>query len=170
MSSDSDDECLAEDIHLSILRGDGNWPGYDAQLLFGETIFPVCSPEYFAKHPEISELSNLAQHSLIGVASTHTEWMNWHTWLSHNGLHVKKLDQTVLFNTYPLSIDAAANGLAIGDCTSDDEKQVDPRSKVKRYKMDPVAERTLQRFFAPYNKKLVAVLGYDPGWGAGAEE
>ena len=113
VSSDSDDECLAEDIHLSILRGDGNWPGYDAQLLFGETIFPVCSPEYFAKHPEISELSNLAQHSLIGVASTHTEWMNWHTWLSHNGLHVKKLDQTVLFNTYPLSIDAAANGLGV---------------------------------------------------------
>ena len=29
--------------------------------------------------------------------------------------------------------------------------------------MDPVAERTLQRFFAPYNKQLVAVLqGYDP--------
>lgn len=113
VSSDSDEECLAEDIHLSILRGDGKWLGYQAQLLFGETIFPVCSPEYFTKHPEIAELSNLAQHSLIGVASTHTEWMNWHTWLSHNGLHVKKLDQTVLFNTYPLSIDAAANGLGV---------------------------------------------------------
>jgi len=29
-----------------------------------------------------------------------------------------------------------------------------------------VTERTLQRFFEPYNKKLVAVLGYDPGWDA----
>ena len=32
--------------------------------------------------------------------------------------------------------------------------------------MDPEAERTLQRFFAPYTKQLVEVLGYDPGWGA----
>ena len=59
--------------------------------------------------------------------------------------------------------DAATKNIAIGDCTSDGLKQVDAGSKVKTYKMDPVAERTLQRFFAPYNKQLVAVLqGYDP--------
>ena len=57
----------------------------------------------------------------------------------------------------------ARGSIAIGDCTSDGLKQVDAGSKVKTYKMDPVAERTLQRFFAPYNKQLVAVLqGYDP--------
>ena len=65
--------------------------------------------------------------------------------------------------------DAATKNIAIGDCTSDGLKQVDAGSKVKKYKMDPVTERTLQRFFAPYNKQLVAVLGFDPGWGAGAE-
>ena len=63
----------------------------------------------------------------------------------------------------------ASKGLAIGDCTSDNEKRVDAQSKIKRYKMDPAAERALQRFFAPYNKKLIAVLGFDPGWSAGAE-
>jgi hypothetical protein len=62
--------------------------------------------------------------------------------------------------------DAATKSIAIGDCTSDGLKQVDTSSKVKKYKMDPVAERTLQRFFEPYNKQLVAVLGYDPGWSA----
>ena len=62
--------------------------------------------------------------------------------------------------------DAATKSIAIGDCTSDGLKQVDAGSKVKKYKMDPVAERTLQRFFEPYNKQLVAVLGYDPGWSA----
>ena len=62
--------------------------------------------------------------------------------------------------------DAATKNIAIGDCTSDGLKQVDAGSKVKKYKMDPVTERTLQRFFEPYNKQLVAVLGYDPGWGA----
>ena len=62
--------------------------------------------------------------------------------------------------------DAATKNIAIGDCTSDGLKQVDAGSKVKKYKMDPVTERTLQRFFEPYNKQLVAVLGFDPGWGA----
>ena len=62
--------------------------------------------------------------------------------------------------------DAATKNIAIGDCTSDGLKQVDAGSKVKKYKMDPVTERTLQRFFEPYNKQLVAVLGYDPGWDA----
>tara|TARA_B100000795_G_scaffold160225_1_gene120470 strand:- start:181 stop:969 length:789 start_codon:yes stop_codon:yes gene_type:complete len=62
--------------------------------------------------------------------------------------------------------DAATKGIAIGDCTSDGLKQVDAGSKVKKYKMDPAAEQALQRFFVPYNKALVAVLGYDPGWSA----
>ena len=63
---------------------------------------------------------------------------------------------------------AATKSIAIGECTSDGLKQVDPASKkkYKKYKMDPEAERTLQRFFAPYIKQLVEVLGYDPGWGA----
>lgn len=62
--------------------------------------------------------------------------------------------------------DAATKSIAIGECTSDGLKQVDPASKraYKKYKMDREAERTLQRFFAPYNKQLVQVLGYDPGW------
>ena len=41
---------------------------------------------------------------------------------------------------------------------------MDPKTRVKRYKMDPVAERTLKRFFKPFNQKLVATLGFDPGW------
>ena len=48
-------------------------------------------------------------------------------------------------------------------CTSDEEKQAAP-SGVSRYKMDRAAEAILTRFFAPSNAKLVALLGYDPGW------
>ena len=65
---------------------------------------------------------------------------------------------------------ASSKGLAIGDCTSDGEKWLDARSKVKRYKIELAAEQALQRFFAPYNKKLIAVLGFDPGWSTGAED
>ena len=54
------------------------------------------------------------------------------------------------------------SGLAVGECTSNGEKVA--ASGVKRYKMDPQAEKTLIRYFAPYNAKLIKLLGYDPGW------
>ena len=113
LSSDNDEECLGEDVTLSILRGDGHWQGYDARLLFGETIFPVCSPQYLEKNPDIANIDNLARFSLIGVDSKHTEWMNWPTWLTIMQKRKAHVDQAVLLNTYPLSIDAAVSGLGL---------------------------------------------------------
>ena len=113
LSSDSDEECLGEDVTLAILRGDGNWPGYEARLLFGETIFPVCSPQYFEKNPDVADVEKLAEYSLIGVDSTRTEWMDWSTWLTTMQNKKMHVDQAVLLNTYPLSIDAAVSGLGL---------------------------------------------------------
>ena len=65
VASDLDSECLAENVDLSILRGDGNWPGYRARLLFGETVFPVCAPGYLAANPAIKTLEGLKARALI---------------------------------------------------------------------------------------------------------
>ncbi|WP_419904419.1 LysR substrate-binding domain-containing protein [Kiloniella sp.] len=113
VASDSDEECLAETVDLSILRGDGNWPGFQSRLLFGETIFPVCSPDFLKANPQANEISNLSKLALIEVSSSHSEWMNWKTWLSHNTIENVEFDQAALFNTYPLSIQAAVDGLGV---------------------------------------------------------
>ena len=113
LSSDSDEECLGEDVTLTILRGDGNWPGYEARLLFGETIFPVCSPQYLDKNPDVADVQKLAKYSMIGVDSERTEWMNWSTWLTTMQKKKTHVNQAVLLNTYPLSIDAAVSGLGL---------------------------------------------------------
>jgi LysR family transcriptional regulator, glycine cleavage system transcriptional activator len=113
VASDDDDECLAETVDLAILRGDGDWRGYDAQLVFGETVFPVCSPDFLHQHPEVAEEANLPDAPLIEVSSSHTEWMNWRTWLTEAGVKSGRLDRTTLFNTYPLSIYAAVDGVGV---------------------------------------------------------
>lgn len=113
VASDDDEECLADTVDLTILRGDGNWPGYEAQLVFGETIFPVCSPEFLAANPEISDAASLPDAQLIEVSSSHTEWMNWRTWLTQIGVSFRRLERTMLFNTYPLSIHAAVDGVGV---------------------------------------------------------
>lgn len=113
VSSDSDEECLAENMDLTILRGEGNWPGFESRKLFGETIFPVCTQEYLNANPQAANVNKLAGLHLIEVASTHTEWMNWSNWLAKNGLPDARLERTTSFNTYPLSIQAAVDGLGL---------------------------------------------------------
>ncbi len=113
VSSDDDNECLADNVDLAILRGDGNWPGYHAQKLFGETVFPVCAPAFLKANPSAADPAKIHMHDLIEVSSSHREWMNWRTWLQHAGHDVSELHQASFFNTYPLSVHAAVDGLGI---------------------------------------------------------
>ncbi|WP_282170261.1 LysR substrate-binding domain-containing protein [Ruegeria atlantica] len=113
VSSDSDAECLSDSMDLTILRGDGDWPGYEAKLLFGETVFPVCSPEYLKSNPNAADISALPELDLIEVTSAHAEWMTWRAWFSGNGVSTSSMEQAVAFNTYPLSVQAAVDGLGI---------------------------------------------------------
>lgn len=116
VASDSDEECLADTVDLAILRGDGDWKGFQADMLFGETIFPVCSPGYLKANPKAAVLGEFNCVNLIEVSSTHIEWMNWKTWLSERGIQDYSLDRWAVFNTYPLAIQASVdgNGVALG--------------------------------------------------------
>lgn len=113
VSSDLDSECLTDDFDLTILRGDGSWPGFDARLLFGETVFPVCAPGYLENHVTIPDSSELLDHSLIEVSNNHTEWLNWKTWLAEKGHNPDDVRHSTFVNTYPLAIQAAVDGLGI---------------------------------------------------------
>ena len=113
VSSDLDSECLTDDFDLTILRGDGSWPGFDAQLLFGETVFPVCAPGYLENHVTIPDTGELLGHALIEVSNNHTEWLNWKTWLAQKGHNPDDVRHSTFVNTYPLAIQAAVDGLGI---------------------------------------------------------
>lgn len=113
MASDVDEECLADTVDLAILRGDGDWKGYDSQLVFGETIFPVCSPEFLQVNPQVGDIRHLADAPLIEVTSSHTEWMNWQAWLDRVGAKHRRIERATLFNSYPLSIYAAIDGVGV---------------------------------------------------------
>ncbi|MEM9845855.1 MAG: LysR substrate-binding domain-containing protein [Pseudomonadota bacterium] len=113
LASDEDQECLSEDVDLAILRGDGDWPGFRTQKLFGETVFPVCSPGYLENHISIKSVSELPDHALIEVRNNHAEWLNWQTWLTQKTIDPDRVRHSTLVNTYPLAIQAAADGLGI---------------------------------------------------------
>ncbi|MFD1158591.1 LysR substrate-binding domain-containing protein [Roseovarius aestuarii] len=115
VSSDIDSECLAADIDLAILRGDSKneWPGFHVDLLFGETVFPVCAPSYLSNNPTLSELTSLPDHALIDVDNVHAEWLNWKSWMAHLGFDPDQVAPSTYVNTYPLGIQAAVDGLGV---------------------------------------------------------
>ena len=112
-SSDLDEECLNDDFDMSILRGDGDWPGYDATRLFGETVFPVCAPSYLENRGRIETVEELTKHDLIEVSNNHTEWMNWRMWFTLKEADVGQVKHSTSVNTYPLGVHAAIDGLGI---------------------------------------------------------
>ncbi len=113
VASDNDAECLGKNVDVAILRGNGTWPDHHAEMLFGECVFPVCSPAYRKIHPDFDSLEAVAEHSLIEVSSEHKEWLNWQTWLQKKLGHSMNLKQTVTVNTYPLAIQAALDGIGV---------------------------------------------------------
>ena len=113
IASDSDAECLDETVDISILRGDGSWAGYYAERLLDEEVFPVCSPTYLTQVEPLRDPADLVETVLIHVVANHEEWMTWPVWLTEMNVALPEDHRQLLINTYPLSIQAACDGLGV---------------------------------------------------------
>jgi len=116
MISDVEKVCLSTDVDAAIIFGDGAWHGFHAEKLFPERIFPVCSPEYVGRSPELRKASDLSQHKLIKLEDEHWNWMTWRQWLDQNGVNTAIVTKGLTVNSYPLVIEAAiqGHGIALG--------------------------------------------------------
>lgn len=116
IASDDDAECLARDVDLSILHGDGSWLGYSAERLFDEEVFPVCSPDYARRGDPGDWVGWLLGAQLIDLADSHWNWMNWRLWLGGHNVDEPLGGPRLQINSYPLVIEAACagHGVALG--------------------------------------------------------
>ncbi len=113
ITSDEERDSLADDIEIAVVHGNGSWSGYNAEQLFEEEIFPVCSSEYLANRGNLISLSSLADETLLELEDSHWNWMNWRTWLSKKEVHLPAHHHGLRMNNYPLLIEAAKNGQGI---------------------------------------------------------
>ncbi len=111
--SDNDEDCMADHIDLSIVHGNGEWAGHDSTLLFGEDVFPVCSPAYLDLNGPIETPADLTHQTLLGLEDDHWDWMTWRVWLTENGVHLPAEHHAMTINNYPLLLQAAADGYGI---------------------------------------------------------
>lgn len=115
-----------DEIDVAIRFGNGNYPGYRADRLFDNTIFPVCSPALLRTKKPLLHPRDLLQHRLIHVewSAPGVIWPNWRMWLLAAGVTDYQETAGLRLDNSGLALQAAIDGqgVALGDSSlvSDD--------------------------------------------------
>jgi LysR family glycine cleavage system transcriptional activator len=91
-------------VDAAVRFGDGGWPGLTSAWLTGETAFPVCSPDYRARH-NLDTAEDLRRCRLL----RHT-WQPWTSWFQEAGLVMPEPVTPSPFGDAGLLVDAAIAG------------------------------------------------------------
>src|SRR6478752_5340892 len=94
-----------DDADVAIRHGLGNWPDVRAELLMGDTFFPVCSPRLAARP---TRPQDLARFTLL-----RSDDESWKPWFDAVGLDWPEPSRGPIFNDSSLMLQAAAEGQGI---------------------------------------------------------
>lgn len=97
---------VSDGVDVAVRYGAGPWPGVESEILFRETLFPVCTPEFAARHP-IS-----APEDLLKVPLLHHTHRPWRLWFEGMDLPTPP-EQGLVFSDSLLLMEAAAQGLGV---------------------------------------------------------
>jgi LysR family glycine cleavage system transcriptional activator len=104
-------------LDLAIRHGPPSLAGPNAVRLFGERVFPVCSPKLLKKIP-LEKPADLARHVLLQYDDRDGRhpWLHWKTWLEVAGIAELRPAGTLSFSGYEQIIPAAVagHGVALG--------------------------------------------------------
>ena len=97
---------VTDGIDMAVRYGAGRWHGLAAVLLFPETLMPVCSPGFLARHP-IS-----TPEDLLNVPLLHHGYRPWSLWFPEFGLEAPAREG-MLFDDSVMLLEAAAQGIGM---------------------------------------------------------
>lgn len=82
-----------------------------------DEIFPVCSPDYVqGTNPTLRHLDDLSGHRLLHHRAEPADWLEWESWLCAVGRSDIVFVDGIVFDSYPLLLQAAiaGQGIALG--------------------------------------------------------
>ncbi len=104
-------------LDIAIRHGPASLAGPNAVRLFGERVFPVCSPKLLKKNP-LREPADLKNHCLLQYDDPEVRhpWLHWKTWLEVAGIPDLRPAATLSISGYEQIIPAAVagHGVALG--------------------------------------------------------
>ena len=106
-------------LDVAIRHGPASLAGPNALRLFGERVFPVCSPELMRdKKRPLQVPADLKKHVLLQYDDPDGRhpWLHWRTWLEVEGIADLRPAGTLAFSGYEQIIPAAVagHGVALG--------------------------------------------------------
>jgi LysR family transcriptional regulator, glycine cleavage system transcriptional activator len=108
-----------DDVDVAIRFGAGKYPGLRADLLFNDTLSPVCSPSLITKEKPLQVPKDLLRHTLIHLEwqAQGSPWPNWRMWMQAAGIKDFDEKRGLHFGQTSLTIQAAIDGqgVALGD-------------------------------------------------------
>jgi LysR family transcriptional regulator, glycine cleavage system transcriptional activator len=106
------------DVDVAVLFGRGQWNGIETQQLFGECVYPVCSPAYLQQHPGLLTPQDLRNHTLLHLDYGAAKWgsIDWPAFFDAHGINGQPLSSGIRLNSYPMVLQAAeaGQGVALG--------------------------------------------------------
>ena len=81
--------------------------------LFAEEIFPVCSPDYLAKHPELKNPEDLRACTWLWLDDTPGDWIGWREWLQQLGCAGVEPRRRININSYSMVLQSALSGQGV---------------------------------------------------------
>jgi len=104
-------------LDLALRHGPASLAGPNAIRLFGERVFPVCSPKLLRKKP-LAKPADLRNHVLLQYDDPEVRhlWLHWKTWLEVERIADLRPAGTLSFSGYEQIIPAAVagHGVALG--------------------------------------------------------
>ena len=96
-----------DDWTCGILLGDGNWEGYESELLFTTDLFPVCTKQVAAR---LTSPSKLMREDMLQVSHSPDDWNRW---LTAAGVKPRGKLQGPTFGNYAMALQAAVDGIGV---------------------------------------------------------
>ncbi len=90
---------------LRIRYGSGDWYRESSEVLFGDSIYPVCGNSFAVNH-DIKTVEDLLQLPLIRLDDVDPNWTGWKRWFGHWNIEASQLNYR-RFNNYVVALQAA---------------------------------------------------------------
>ena len=85
----------------------------ESELLFAEFVYPVCTPDYLQRNPNIKFLDHLPKADLLHVEEDKPTVANWDLWLNQYGLESQPNQRQQMYNDYTLLIQSCLLGQGV---------------------------------------------------------
>jgi DNA-binding transcriptional LysR family regulator len=113
VTQDSLPDLHGGDVDLAIRFGTGMWRDLQAETLFEDEVFPVCSPDFAHSAGALAVPGDLVPYPLISNDAEDPMWIGWNEWLSAFSVMVPKRMSGLRCSFYTEAIYAALNGQGI---------------------------------------------------------